>query len=94
MKKLKLIPPFTTFLAGAITSIWLYLADASLLDTLVILLAVLFGFYFLGVVVMKLLEDIWEDELKRKKEEEKKLKEEGEMIEKELIENENSSAES
>ncbi len=55
MKKLKLLPPFITLLAGAITSIIAYVFHYPFNQTLLLLFIVLVVFYFLGVLAMKLI---------------------------------------
>lgn len=57
MNKLKLLPPFVTLSAGAITSIVLYLFQLDFLTMILILFAVLLVFYFLGVLAMKIIMD-------------------------------------
>jgi len=57
MKKIKLLPAFITLLAGAITSISLYVTNQDLITTLLVLFIVLFIFYFLGVLAMKIIVD-------------------------------------
>lgn len=76
MKKIRLLPAFVTLLAGAITSITLYVLNVETHIMLLILLAVLIIFYVLGVVAMKI---IMECPTKEVKEEEN----EGGVIEKE-----------
>ena len=57
MKKIRLLPAFVTLLAGAITSITLYVLRVDILTMLLILLAVLLVFYVLGVIAMKIIMD-------------------------------------
>lgn len=57
MKKIRLLPAFVTLLAGAITSITLYVLNVEAHIMLLILLAVLLVFYVLGVVAMKIIMD-------------------------------------
>lgn len=57
MKKIRLLPAFVTLLAGAITSITLYILDVESHIMFLILLAVLLVFYVLGVVAMKIIMD-------------------------------------
>lgn len=57
MKKIKLLPPFMTFGAGAIASILLYLFRCDFFTMLIILFVVLVVFYILGVVAMKIFMD-------------------------------------
>lgn len=80
MKKIRLIPPFVTLLAGAITSILLYVFGVNYLFSLVVILFVLIIFYVIGVIAMKILMDM---KKKEKTEQEKTPGEEGEVIEKE-----------
>lgn len=75
-KKRRLIPAFVTLSAGAIVSITMRLLHYELQTTLIILLCVLAGFYFLGRILQIMLDrfeiQIHEAQL-----------EEGEVIEKE-----------
>lgn len=57
MKKIRLLPAFVTLLAGAITSITLFVLNVEMHIMLLILLAVLVVFYVLGVVAMKMIMD-------------------------------------
>lgn len=57
MKKIKLLPPFMTFGAGAIASVLLYLFRCDFFTMLIILFVVLVVFYILGVVAMKIFMD-------------------------------------
>ena len=57
MKKIRLLPAFVTLLAGAITSISLFVLNVEMHIMLLILLAVLLVFYVLGVVAMKMIMD-------------------------------------
>lgn len=57
MKKIRLLPAFVTLLAGAITSITLYVLRVETHIMLLILLAVLLIFYVLGVIAMKIIMD-------------------------------------
>ncbi|MBE5885663.1 MAG: hypothetical protein E7284_04575 [Lachnospiraceae bacterium] len=77
MKRIRLLPAFVTLLAGAITSITLYVLRVEAYIMLLILLAVLLIFYVLGVIAMKIIMDC---PPKEKKEEEDG---EGEVIQKE-----------
>lgn len=77
MKKIKLLPAFVTLLAGAIASISLYVANQDLITTLLVLFIVLFVFYFLGVLAMKILMDYM-----NKKNKDEKVSEEGQVLEK------------
>ena len=74
MKKIKLLPAFITLLAGAITSITLYVTNQDLITTLLVLFIVLFVFYFIGGI-------------EHKKEAEEPVSEEGQVLEKEKQEN-------
>ncbi len=78
MKKIRLLPAFITLLAGAIASITLYVTDQDLITTLLVLFIVLFVFYFLGVLAMKIIMDFM-----NRKEPETPVSEEGEVLEKE-----------
>lgn len=77
MKKIKLLPAFVTLLAGAIASISMYVANQDLVTTLLVVFIVLFVFYFLGVLLMKILVDYM-----NKKEKDEKVSEEGQVLEK------------
>ncbi len=57
MRKIRLLPAFVTLLAGAITSITLYILRVDTFVMLLILLAVLLVFYVLGVIAMKIIMD-------------------------------------
>ncbi len=57
MKKIRLLPALVTLLAGAITSITLYVLGVETHIMLLILLAVLIIFYVLGVIAMKIIMD-------------------------------------
>ena len=81
MKKIKLLPAFVTLLAGAITSITLYVTNQDLITTLLVLFIVLFVFYFIGVLAMKTIVDFM-----NKKEPEPPVSEEGQVIDKETKE--------
>lgn len=78
-KKRKLIPPFVMLLAGAITSITMRILHYDTKTMLIILLCVLFGFYIGGCVIKGML-DRFEKQI------EEADMEEGEVIEKELAE--------
>ena len=82
MKKIKLLPAFITLLAGAITSITLYVTNQDLITTLLVLFIVLFVFYFIGVLAMKIIVDFM-----NKNEAEEPVSEEGQVLEKEKQEN-------
>lgn len=77
MKKIKLLPAFVTLLAGAIASISMYVANQDLVTTLLVVFIVLFVFYFLGVLLMKILVDYM-----NKKEKDEMVSEEGQVLEK------------
>lgn len=77
MKNIRLLPAFVTLLAGAITSITLYVLKVETHIMLLILLAVLIIFYVLGVIAMKIIMDC------PPKEENTQGADEGEVIEKE-----------
>ena len=81
MKKIRLLPAFVTLLAGAITSITLYILNVEPYIMLLILLTVLIIFYVLGVIAMKIIMDC------PPKEVEETTEDEGEVI---LKEDENS----
>lgn len=78
-KKRKLIPPFIMLLAGAITSITMRMLHYDMKTMLIILLGVLLGFYIAGCVIKGML-DRFEKQI------EEAGMEEGEVIEKELAE--------
>lgn len=78
-KKRRLIPPFVMLLAGAITSITMRILHYEMKTMLIILLCVLIGFYIAGCVIKGML-----DRFERQIEE--AYMEEGEVIEKELAE--------
>lgn len=78
-KKRRLIPPFIMLLAGAVTSITMYVLHYGIKDMLVILLWVLLGFYIAGCLIKWML-DRFEAQIEQKR------MEEGEVIEKELEE--------
>lgn len=77
MKNIRLLPAFVTLLAGAITSITLYVLRVETHIMLSILLAVLLIFYVLGVIAMKIIMDC------PPKEKEENAQPEGEMVSKE-----------
>ncbi len=78
-RKRKLIPPFVMLLAGAITSITMRVLHYDMKTMLIILLGVLLGFYIAGCVIKGML-DRFEKQI------EEADMEEGEVIEKELAE--------
>lgn len=78
-KKRRLIPPFVMLLAGAVTSITMYVLHYNIKDMLVILFWVLLGFYVAGDLI-KWMFDRFEAQIEQKR------MEEGEVIEKELAE--------
>ena len=78
-KKRKLIPPFVMLLAGAITSITMFMLHYKSKDMLVILLWVLIGFFIAGEVLKWML-DRFEAQI------EEERREAGEVFEKELDE--------
>ncbi len=80
MKKVKLLPAFITLLAGAIASISMYVTNQDLITTLLVLFIVLFVFYFLGVLAMKILVDYMNKNDKNEKDE--SVSEEGKVLEK------------
>ena len=78
-KKRRLIPPFVMLLAGAITSITMRILHYEMKTMLIVLLCVLVGFYIAGSVIKYML-DRFEKQI------EEAYMEEGEVIEKELAE--------
>lgn len=78
-KKRRLSPPFVMLLAGAITSITMRILHYDTKTMLIILLGVLLGFYIAGCVIKGML-DRFEKQI------EEADMEEGEVIEKELAE--------
>lgn len=78
-KKRRLIPPFVMLSAGAITSITMRMLHYETKDMLIILLCVLVGFYIAGSVLQYML-DRFEKQI------EEANMEEGEVIEKDLAE--------
>lgn len=78
-KKRKLIPPFVMLTAGAATSITMRLLHYETKTMLIILLCVLIGFYVAGCIIKEML-----DRFERQIEEAQMEK--GEVIEKELAE--------
>lgn len=80
--KRKLIPPFIMLFAGAIVSIVMYMNDYEIKTMLWILVAVLVGFYIIGVLIKKTLDSFY-IELEKSN----SVADEGEVIEKEKSEN-------
>lgn len=78
-KKRRLIPPFVMLSAGAVTSITMRVLHYEMKTMLIILLCVLVGFYIAGSVIKYMLD-------KFEKQIEEAGMEEGEVIEKELAE--------
>ena len=78
-KKRRLIPPFVMLSAGAVTSITMRILHYEMKSMLIILLCVLVGFYIAGCIIKGML-----DRFERQIEE--IHMEEGEVIEKELAE--------
>ena len=78
-KKRRLIPPFVMLSAGAVTSITMRVLHYETKTMLIILLCVLIGFYIAGSVIKYML-DLFEKQI------EEAGMEEGEVIEKELAE--------
>ena len=78
-KKRRLIPPFVMLSAGAVTSITMRILHYEMKTMLIILLCVLVGFYIAGSVIQYML-DKFEQQI------EEAGMEEGEVIEKELAE--------
>ena len=81
MKKIRLLPAFIILLAGAITSITLYVTEQDLITTLLVLFIVLFVFYFICVLALKIIVDFI-----NKKQPEEPVGEEGQVLEKEIQE--------
>ena len=79
--KRKLVPPFIMLLAGAVTSIVMFLNHYEIKPMLWILVAVLVSFYIIGVMIKKVL-DSFEEANKSAD----KLLEEGTVIKKEVTE--------
>jgi len=79
MKKTRMIPPLLMLVAGAITSIITYIYNYEIKVMLFTLLFVLIVFYVLGVVVKRILDSLAAQL-------EKSLNEEGEVIEKQVEE--------
>lgn len=75
--KRKLVPPFIMLLAGAVTSIVMFLNHYEIKKMLWILVAVLVSFYIIGVVIKEILDSFDKEDM------ENKLSEEGKVIEKE-----------
>lgn len=90
MKKRKMFAPFLMLLAGAVTSIVMFIADCSTTQLLLTLLCVLIFFYIIGTVIQKF---VWTciDQIEEQKRIE--AENEGEVIEKEAVENEENGAE-
>lgn len=80
-KKRRLIPPFVMLSAGAVTSITMRLLHYEMKTMLIVLLCVLLGFYIAGCILKSML-DRFEHQI------EEAAMEEGEVIEKELLEEE------
>lgn len=80
-KKRRLIPPFVMLSAGAVTSITMRLLHYEMRTMLVVLLCVLLGFYIAGCILKNML-DRFEHQI------EEAAMEEGEVIEKEPLEEE------
>lgn len=75
-RKRRLIPPFVMLLAGAVVSITMRIRHYDLQTMLIVLLAVLLGFYFVGRILQIML-DRFEQQIQEAH------MEEGEVIEKE-----------
>ena len=80
-KKRRLIPPFVMLSAGAVTSITMRLLHYEMKTMLIVLLCVLLGFYIAGCILKSML-DRFEHQIVEA------AMEEGEVIEKELLEEE------
>lgn len=78
-RKRRLIPPFVMLLAGAVVSITMRILHYELQTMLIVLLAVLLGFYFVGRILQIML-DRFEQQIQDAH------MEEGEVIEKEPTE--------
>ncbi len=78
--KRKLVPPFIMLLAGAVTSIVMFLNHYEIKTMLWILVAVLVSFYIIGVMIKKVLDSF--EEVNKSAD---KLLEEGTVIKKEVI---------
>lgn len=83
--KRKMIPLMLMLFAGAITSIIMYIFQYDMKSTLMILLAVLFCFYIIGLIIKRIL-DSFEKQLEE-------IRDEGEVIEKETSEQKEENAE-
>ena len=70
-----------TLLAGAITSISLYVTNQDLITTLLVLFIVLFVFYFLGVLAMKIIVDSFN---KKNDKDNTPVSDEGQVLEKDI----------
>ena len=81
MKKTKMLPSIIMLTAGSIACLMAYFKNYSLRDMLFIVLIVLIIFYCLGLIVKKIL-DVFTAE------EEHKISDEGEVIEKQIDEEE------
>lgn len=80
MKKIRLLPAFVTLLAGAISSISMYVTGQDLITTLLGTFIVLFVFYFIGVLAMKIIIDSFD----KKKDSKETVSEEGQVLEKDV----------
>lgn len=90
MKKREMFAPFLTLLAGAVTAIVMFMSDYSTTQLLVTLLFVLIFFYIIGVVIQK---KVWGYIDQIEEEERLRAENEGEVIEKEVVANEENEAE-
>lgn len=85
MKKRKMFAPFLMLLAGAVTSIVMFLADCGTTQLLLTLLCVLIVFYAIGSVIQKF---VWKLIDQIEEQERIRIENEGEVIEKEAVESE------
>lgn len=88
MKKNKLFAPFLMLFAGAVVSIVMYIKQYSMKQMLIILLCVLIAFYLIGCLIQKKVVSFMQQI--KEKEEVGKAQIEGEVIEKELSDEEGS----
>lgn len=84
MKKLKLLAPFLTLLAGAVACIVMYRKHYDTMDILLILLCVLLIFYVAGSLIQKQIISFVKQIEEREAKEAQEAEDEGEVIEKEL----------
>lgn len=89
MKKREMFAPFLMLLAGAVTAIVMFMSDYSTTQLLVTLLLVLIFFYIIGVVIQK---KVWGYIDQIEEEERLRAENEGEVIEKEVVANDENEA--